>query len=429
MTSSETKATNCTSSLLSSQPVALNDPALICSLSVCDPDDFPFSTEQTSTMSCSFTRQDVLDRLAVMKEQESTKRQHAVRDYLGILDNCTSTTSENDDISSDSSSEGSSKEIEHKMHRMTIVTNRMLTSKGQQVTDVACREKMAMWTFQVVDYCNLNRHTAELAMRMMDRFLSQNNDTASPRNASTSIAQECLVDRKKYQLAAMTCLYTSIKINEAKFLDPDIIASLSRGMATPAKVVQMEGHILRALDWHIGGPTGTDVVDHLVQLLPKSVPQHVKRSIIERARCAIHQSLLDYELSTIISPTALGYAALVHSLGGLDEWNRTQYIDRDAIVADTDVTEIILDCHTEEEDAPHQDSIAWAIARLDEITTDGSNTNRRASSSKPRSSPSKASSSSSGTHLSSSSSEPKRSDIKNNISPRTVVGQPAATAA
>lgn len=374
-------------------------------------------------MSCSFTRQDVLDRLAVMKDQESTIRQHAVRDYLGILDICTSTTSENDDISSDSSSEGSSKEIEHKMHRMTIAANRMLmTSKGQQVTDVACREKMAIWTFQVVDYCNLNRHTAELAMRKLDRFLSQNN---------SSIAQECLVDRKKYQLAAMTCLYTSIKINEAEFLDPDIIASLSRGMATPAKVVQMEGHILRALDWHIGGPTGTDVVDHLVQLLPKSVPQHVKRVIIERARCAIHQSLLDYELSTIISPTALGYAALVHSLDGLDEWSRTQYIDRDAIVADTDVTEIILDCHTEEEeeDAPHQDSIAWAIARLGEITTDGSNTNRRASSSKPRSSPSKASSSSSATHLSSSPSEPNRSDIKSNISPRTVVGQPAATAA
>ena len=354
MTSSEIKATNCTSNLLSSQPVALNDPSLICSLSVCDPDDFPFSTEQTSTMSCSFTRQDVLDRLAVMKKQESTIRQHAVRDYLGILDIfdiCTSTTSENDDISSDSSSEGSSKEIEHKMHRMTIAANRMLmTSKGQQVTE--------------------------------------------------------------------------------EFLDPDIIASLSRGMATPAKVVQMEGHILRALDWHIGGPTGTDVVDHLVQLLPKSVPQHVKRVIIERARHAIHQSLLDYGLSTIISPTALGYAALVHSLDGLDEWSRTQYIDRDAIVADTDVTEIILDCHTEEEeDAPHQDSIAWAIARLGEITTVDSNTNRRASSSKPRSSPSKASSSSSATHLSSSSSEPKRSDIKNNISPRTVVGQPAATAA
>ena len=428
MTSSETKATNCTSSLLSSQPVALNDPALICSLSVCDPADFPFSTEQTSTMSCSFTRQDVLDRLAVMKEQESTKRQHAVRDYLGILDICTSTTSDNDDISSDSSSEGSSKEIEHKMHRMALVANRMPTSKGQQVTDVACREKMAMWTFQVVDYCNLNRHTAELAMRMMDRFLSQNNDTASPRNASTSIAQECLVDRKKYQLAAMTCLYTSIKINEAEFLDPDIIASLSRGMATPAQVVQMEGHILRALDWHIGGPTGTDVVDHLVQLLPKSVPQHVKRVIIESSRYAIHQSLLDYELSTTLPPTALGYAALVHSLDGLDEWSRTQYIDRNAIVTDADVTEIILDCHTEEEDAPHQDTIAWAIARLGEITTDGSNTNRRASSSNPKTSPTKASvSPSSSSHLSSS--EPKRQGSVNNISPRTVVDQPAATAA
>lgn len=100
-------------------------------------------------MSCSFTRQDVLDRLAVMKTQESTKRQHAARDYLRIT---TSTTSENDDSDSDetsstitSSSESSTKEIEHKMQRMTLVANRMLTSKVQQATDAACREKMAMW--------------------------------------------------------------------------------------------------------------------------------------------------------------------------------------------------------------------------------------------------------------------------------------------
>ena len=95
---------------------------------------------------------------------------------------------------------------------------------------------------------------------MLDRFLSQKDDH--------SIAKECIDDRKKYQLAAMTCLYTAIKLTESEVLDPEVIASLSRGMATPVQVVQMEGYILRVLDWHIGTPTGTDVVDHLVQLLP-----------------------------------------------------------------------------------------------------------------------------------------------------------------
>ena len=248
---------------------------------------------------------------------------------------------------------------------------------------------------------------------MLDRFLSQKDDH--------SIAKECIDDRKKYQLAAMTCLYTAIKLTESEVLDPEVIASLSRGMATPVQVVQMEGYILRVLDWHIGTPTGTDVVDHLVQLLPKSVPQHVKRVIIENARYAIHQSLLDYELSTTLSPTALGYAALVHALDGLDEWNRTQYVDRDAIVADADVAEIILNG----EDAPHQDIIAWAIVRLGEMTADDGNTNRTVPTSNPRPSVAKASPSS--THPSSS--EPKSSESVSNISRRTVVEQPAATAA
>ena len=422
MTSNETKTKSCTSSSslpktrLSSQPVPLNDPALVCSLSTFDPDDFPFAvTEQTSTISCSFTRQDVLDRLAVMKIQESSTWKHAVRNYLHIVTSAGGKDdSDSDETSStitSSSSESSGKEIEHKMHRMAISANSALSSrKSAQAIDAACREKMAMWTFQVVDYCNINRHTAELAIRMQDRFLSQNHDH--------SIAQECIEDRKKYQLAAMTCLYTAIKLTEAEVLSPDIIASLSRDMATPDQVVQMEGYILQALDWHICASTSTDVVDHLVQLLPKSVPQHVKRNILEKARFAIHQSLLDYELSTTLPPTALGYAALVHALDGLDEWNRTQYVDRDAIVADADVTEIILNG----ENVPHQDIIAWAIARLGEITADDSNTNRTAQTSNPRPSATKAS-------LSSPSSDPKISESVNNISPRTVVDQPAATAA
>mmetsp|Transcript_23031 Transcript_23031/g.66460 ORF Transcript_23031/g.66460 Transcript_23031/m.66460 type:complete len:239 (-) Transcript_23031:44-760(-) len=232
----------------------------------------------------------------------------------------------------------------------------------------------------------------------------------------------------------MTCLYSTIKVHETEVMSPDIVASLSRGMSTSAQVVEMEGHILHALGWRICGPTGTNVVDHLVQLLPATVPQHVKRVVIEKARYAIHQALLDYEVSTTLSPTVLGYAALVHALDGLDEWTRTQYIDRDSIV--TDMTSVIFD--SDDDVDIDEDFIVWAIARLGEITTDenasGStrSKSRISASSDTRTSTTKtsttksSSSSASGRPGRLSSSERKRRECFNDISPRTVVNQPAS---
>ena len=283
------------------------------------------------------------------------------------------------------------------------------------LTDAICREKMVLWTFQVVDYCQLNRQTAELSVRMLDRLLSladQNDSNEKHRQ----LAQSCLQNRKTYQLAAMTCLYTAIKINESQVMSPDIIASLSRGMSTTDQVVEMESRILAALEYHICGPTGIDVVDHLVQLLPSSVPTHVKRTIIERSRHAIHQSLVDHSLSTTVSPTLLGYAALVHTLDGLDEWTRTQYVNRDGIV--TDLTLVVF----AEDGAIDEDLIVWSIDRLGEITNDGTANNN----SKPRKSTLSSSNKmkSPGRPSQASSHNSKRRESIDTTSPRTVVNQP-----
>ena len=428
-------------SRLSRQPVPLNDPALMCcSASTSSCNDFTLGdtakvNDQKSSPSSSFIREDVLDRLAAMQLQESTKP-YIVCDYFNISSH---DEKEDDDERSDDE-DSCSKENQHKQHHRvaesasgssapipngqpaaTKKKKKKRSSFSQpQPTDVTCREKMVVWTIQVVDYCQLNRHTAEIAVRMFDRLLSlaKNRDC---RYQHRQLAQSCLQDRKTYQLAAMTCLYTSIKLNETQVMSPDIVASLSRGMSTADQVVEMESRILAALGFHICGPTGIDVVDHFVQLLPTTVPPHVKRTIIERSRYAIHQSLLDYELSTTAPPTLLGYAALVHTLDGLDEWTRTQYVDRDAIV--TDITLVLF----AQKGTIDEDLVVWSIDRINDVVGDGDIAN------KSRRPPTSSSSNSNKTKSSdrpslASSQNSKRRESINGTSPKTVINQPPAPA-
>lgn len=416
-------------SRLSRQPVPLDDPALMC----CSASTFSAAeaSEKKSSMSSSFIREDVLDRLAAMQLQESS-RPYMVRDYLNITTH--DEYEDSDECSEDENSCG--KENEHKQHRMTenassssvsipnrqpAATKKKRSSFSQpRLTDDICREKMVLWTFQVIDYCQLNRQTAELSVRMLDRLLSlADHDDCCP-DQHRQLAKSCLQNRKTYQLAAMTCLYTAIKINESQVMSPDIIASLSRGMSTADQVEEMESRILAALGYHICGPTGIDVVDHLVQLLPPTVPPHIKRVIIERSRHAIHESLLYYELSTAVSPTLLGYAALVHTLDGLDEWTRTQYVHRDAIV--TDLTLVMF----AQEGTIDEDLIVWSIDRLGEITNDDTTTNNNKSRRPPTSSSGSNKTSSSCRPSLSSSQHGKRRESTNGTSPRTVASQPPA---
>ena len=405
----------------------LNDPALACSASSSIDDDSSLSTEATEK-SLSFTRQDVLDRLEVMQLQESS-RPYIVRDYLNMY-------SKSEGANDEDGEDG--KENEHlQQHRMaddntdspsipneqsTAAKNRPVKKRSSfsqpQPTDTICREKMVVWTFQVVDYCQLNRQTAELAVRMLDRLLSlaKSSDCCEQHR---QLARSCLENRKTYQLAAMTCLYTSIKLNETQVMSPDIVASLSRGMSTADQVVEMESRILAALGFYICGPTGIDVVDHVAQLLPTTVPSHVKRTIIERSRYAVHQSLLDYELSTTVSPTLLGYAALIHTLDGLDEWTRTQYVDRDAIV--TDLTLVLF----AQEGTIDEDLVVWSIDRINDVVGDDNDSKNKNKSRRP---PASASSGNkkktSGRPSLSSSENSKRRESINGTSPRTVVNQP-----
>ena len=190
--------------------------------------------------------------------------------------------------------------------------------KGSSPIDAACREKMVAWCYQVTDYCGFSRSTVEVAMSLVDRFLSKSH--SSPHHSS--LADKCLTSRRTYQLAVMTALYTSIKVIEPAVFDPAIIASLGRGSVTETQVVEMERRLLDGVDWNVNHPTAAALVYALADLLPSTTSaEHydlVKATLLTLSLFQTELAVSDYGMVTVPSST-VAVAALGRAIRVLEE--------------------------------------------------------------------------------------------------------------
>jgi hypothetical protein len=132
--------------------------------------------------------------------------------------------------------------------------------------DSTCRIKMAEWCYNVIDFCKFNRETVAIAMNFLDRFMA----TPTGRDLAMS-------DRKAFQLASMTCLYTAVKINEPQAIEPTVIARLSRGAYTRDEIEEMERRIVVSLQWRMHPPTAISFVRQFMALLPKGGISEMER--------------------------------------------------------------------------------------------------------------------------------------------------------
>jgi Cyclin, N-terminal domain len=123
------------------------------------------------------------------------------------------------------------------------------------VSTTDARKHMLEWCYQVIEYCQLQKSTVEIAMSYMDRFVC------------TTDGQKCTNDINYYQIACMTCLYTAIKIHEPICLDPTFMSKLSQYIYTDDQFVQMECTILSALQYHMNPPTSYEFVQLYLQKL------------------------------------------------------------------------------------------------------------------------------------------------------------------
>ena len=179
---------------------------------------------------------------------------------------------------------------------------RMHRGPQQQSVDTECRSKMSEWCFQVVDFCKFNRETVAIAMSYLDRFLM------------TPEGHDALKDRKVFQLAAMTSLYTAIKIHEPEAMEPKVVSSLSRGAYTEDEVTAMEQTILSAIKWRMNPPTAMAFIHHFLCLLPHGAMTEIETAgVIELAKFQTELAVNAYEFVGVNAST-IALASLTNAL-------------------------------------------------------------------------------------------------------------------
>jgi hypothetical protein len=177
---------------------------------------------------------------------------------------------------------------------------------GPQHVNVDCRSKMVSWCFQVVDFCKFQRETVSIAINYLDRYMC------------TPASQAAHLDRKVFQLTAMTCLYTAVKCHEPEAMDPKLVSTLSRGTYSPQEVESMEANILGALGWRMNPPTALSFVRMYLYLLPEGFLSSAQReTAYEISKFQTELAVNEYDFLSV-RPSVIGYSALINALESIN---------------------------------------------------------------------------------------------------------------
>jgi hypothetical protein len=173
------------------------------------------------------------------------------------------------------------------------------------VVDIDCRSKMATWCYQVIDFCKFNRETASIAMNFLDRYML------------TEHGATVRTDRNLFQLAAMTCLYTAVKINEPEAMDPKLVSTLSRGAYSTTQVEAMEVSILSALQWRMNPPTALAFVRQFLEIIPVNlVDQGMRETAHDITKFQTELAVTEHDFVTVKAST-IAFGSLMNSLESL----------------------------------------------------------------------------------------------------------------
>jgi len=168
--------------------------------------------------------------------------------------------------------------------------------------DASCRFVMAKWCNEIADFCNYKRETVAIAMSCLDRFMS------------TPSGHEILLDRNLYQLAAMTALYSSVKIHEQEAMDPKLVSTLSRGVHSAQAVEAMESKMLNAIKWRVNPPTAMSFVRSMIDLVPDHLMHSCeKETILDIAKFQIEIIVNEYDFCTF-NASSIAYACALNAV-------------------------------------------------------------------------------------------------------------------
>jgi len=159
---------------------------------------------------------DLLERIEVMIEQEV--RSYATKDYLlPEFQQKLGPLAESDEIMHPSVPETSG----------SMASSSGSSSSSSGINEI-WREKIVEWSYQVIDHFEFSREVVSVSIHYLDRYLATRS-----------------VNKKTFQLAAMTCLFIAIKLYEPGRLSMPSMIELSRGYFMIEHMAAMERSILR----------------------------------------------------------------------------------------------------------------------------------------------------------------------------------------
>ena len=177
------------------------------------------------------------------------------------------------------------------------------------------RAKIVQWTYSLVDYLKFDREVCAISINILDRFMS------------TPHADKAKTSREVYQLAAMTSLYTAVKIHQPEAIAPSTLAHISRGTYTAKQIEDMETEMLMALSWRVNPPTAQSFVRETLTLISQKMisqkdsildddedelDSYLLETVYDLARCQIEAAVAEYSFVTVPS-SVLAYGSLMNA--------------------------------------------------------------------------------------------------------------------
>eukprot|EP00980_Cylindrotheca_fusiformis_P000786 scaffold184_cov125-Cylindrotheca_fusiformis.AAC.21 len=122
---------------------------------------------------------------------------------------------------------------------------------------------MTQWCVSVAECCQIPMEAVEIALNLLHRY-------------TCGTSQGDAMDAEQFQLATMTCLYISCKINSDRIITPAQLEQLGRhkNNLKVADIEAMERSILHTLKWKVNPPTSFDFYQNYYDSNDKSSEQH-----------------------------------------------------------------------------------------------------------------------------------------------------------
>jgi hypothetical protein len=214
-----------------------------------------------------------------------------------------------------------------------LYANYLLDSEDNKL-NVAWREKITHWSYNVVDHFELSREVVAISLNLFDRFLATQGNKC---NGNLAL------------LTSLTTLHLAIKLHDTKKIRLSTLANLSRGQFGPDHIEEMEWVILNALGWKLHPPTAYSFIFHLLLFLPQEANPSVRKELFELSRyltelAACDSYLVDAKASTIAFASILNVMndiSYTHLSAGIREKFLRDVMDKANInYGDPDVVEV-----------------------------------------------------------------------------------------